>query len=235
MFIQGEFMSLFVIADTHLSFGTNKPMDFFDGWQNYEERLCKNWNKIVNCNDDVVIAGDISWAMNFEQLIPDLKFIESLNGNKIILKGNHDYWWNTVSKMNDFLKKNDLKTIKFLHNNSYLVNNISVCGSRGWMFESDEKHDERVLTREAMRLRRSLESAKSDDKIVFLHYPPVTTNSVCTEIIEVLKEYGIKKCYFGHLHGEGAKYAREGNIEDIDFKLISCDRLNFTPYLINKY
>ncbi len=228
-------MSLFVIADTHLSFGTDKPMDTFEGWLNYTEKLSKNWNKVVDCSDDVVIAGDISWAMNFEQLIPDLKFIENLNGNKIILKGNHDYWWNTLSKMNRMLEENNFKTIKFLHNNSYSVNNISVCGSRGWMFESDEEFDEKVLAREVMRLRRSLETAENDDKITFLHYPPITTNSECTEIIELLKEFGIKKCFFGHLHGEGAKYAREGNIEGIDFKLISCDRLGFTPYLINKY
>lgn len=228
-------MSLFVIADTHLSFGTDKSMDTFEGWQNYTEKLSENWNKVVGCSDDVVIAGDISWAMNFDQLIPDLKFIENLNGNKIILKGNHDYWWNTLSKMNRMLEENNFKTIKFLHNNSYSVNNISVCGSRGWMFESDEAFDEKVLAREVMRLRRSLETAEYDNKITFLHYPPITTNSECTEIIELLKEFGIKKCFFGHLHGEGAKYAREGSIEGIDFKLISCDRLGFTPYLINKY
>lgn len=228
-------MSLFAIADTHLSFGTNKPMDTFEGWKNYTEKLKINWNKVVSEKDDVVIAGDISWAMNFDQLIPDLKFIESLNGNKIILKGNHDYWWNTLSKMNRMLEENDLKTIKFLHNNSYIVNNISVCGSRGWMFENDEVVDEKVLAREVMRVRRSLETADCADKLVFLHYPPVTANSVCEEIMHLLNEFGIKKCFFGHLHGEGAKYVREGNIEGIDFKLISCDRLNFTPYLINKY
>lgn len=228
-------MSLFAIADTHLSFGTNKPMDTFEGWQNYTEKLKKNWNKVVDSDDDVIIAGDISWAMNFEELKPDFDFIENLNGNKIILKGNHDYWWNTLSKMNRFLADNQYKTIKFLHNNSFIAGNISVCGSRGWMFESDDEFDEKVLNREVMRIRRSLESATCNEKFVFLHYPPVTTNSVCKEIIDLLKEFGIKKCYFGHLHGEAAKYVKEGNIEEIDFKLISCDRLNFTPYLINKY
>lgn len=228
-------MSLFAIADTHLSFGTNKPMDTFEGWKNYTEKLRINWNKIIKPNDDVVIAGDISWAMNFKELIPDMEFIDKLNGNKIILKGNHDYWWNTLSKMNHFLEENNFKSIKFIHNNSYSVNNLSVCGSRGWMFESGEELDERVLAREVMRVRRSLEAAENENKIVFLHYPPITSNSVCTEIMDLLKEFGIKKCYFGHLHGEGAKYAHEGNIEGIDFKLISCDRLNFTPYLINKY
>jgi len=228
-------MSLFAIADTHLSFGTDKPMDTFEGWKDYTQKLHKNWNKVVAPNDDVVIAGDISWAMNFKELVPDFKFIESLNGNKIILKGNHDYWWNTLSKMNRFLEENHFKSIKFIHNSSYNTHNLSVCGSRGWMFESDEALDEKVLAREVMRVRRSLESAETETKIVFLHYPPLTSDSVCTEIMDLLKEFGIKKCYFGHLHGEGAKYAPDGNIDGIDFKLISCDRLNFTPYLINKY
>lgn len=228
-------MSLFAIADTHLSFGADKPMDTFSGWQNYTEKLQKNWNKIVTPADDVIIAGDISWSMNFDELIPDLDFIENLNGNKIIIKGNHDYWWNTVSKMNKLIDENHFETIKFLYNNAYNFNGFSVCGSRGWMFESEEELDIKVLNREVMRLRRSLENAESDTKFVFLHYPPITANSECKEIIDLLKEFGIKKCFFGHLHGEGAKYAREGVIDGIDFKLISCDRLNFTPYLINKY
>ncbi len=228
-------MSLFAIADTHLSFGTDKPMDAFDGWQNYTEKLQKNWNKVVSEKDDVVIAGDISWAMNFKELVSDFEFINNLNGNKIIIKGNHDYWWNTLTKMNKLLKENNFSSIKFLYNNSYDFNDFSVCGSRGWLFESDEALDEKVLKREVMRLRRSLESADKEEKIVFLHYPPVTTNSVCEEILDLLNDFGIKKCYFGHLHGEAAKYVKEGNICGIDFKLISCDRLNFTPYLINKY
>ena len=117
--MQGGFMSLFAIADTHLSFGTDKPMDTFSGWQNYTEKLQKNWNKIISPADDIVIAGDISWAMNFSELIPDLDFIENLNGNKIIIKGNHDYWWNTLSKMNKMIDENHFKTIKFLYNNAY--------------------------------------------------------------------------------------------------------------------
>lgn len=228
-------MSLFAIADTHLSFGTDKPMDTFEGWQNYTEKLKKNWNKIVSEKDEVVIAGDISWAMNFEQLTEDFEFIEALNGKKIILKGNHDYWWNTKSKMNKFLEEKGFKTISFLHNNSLTCGNISVCGSRGWLFESEEKNDDKVLNREVMRIRRSLDSAEHETKIVFLHYPPLTTNSICSEIINLLSEYGIKKCYYGHLHGEAAKYASDGQTNGIDFKLISCDKLNFTPYLIYKY
>ena len=165
-------MALFAIADTHLSFGTNKPMDTFEGWNNYTEKLEKNWNKLVSDKDTVVIAGDISWAMNFDELIADFQFIDNLNGNKIIIKGNHDYWWNTMSKMNAFIEENNFNSIKILHNNSVTYNNISICGSRGWLFESEEDHDEKILNREVFRLKASLDSAECEEKIVFLHYPP---------------------------------------------------------------
>lgn len=228
-------MSLFAIADTHLSFGTNKPMDTFSGWQNYTEKLEKNWNSVVSDNDTVVIAGDISWAMNFNELIEDFKFIDKLNGRKIILKGNHDYWWNTMTKMNKFIEENGFNTISILHNNSYVCGEVSVCGSRGWFFDSEQEQDEKVLNREVMRVKASLDSAECMEKIVFLHYPPITTNSECKEILQLLKDYGIKSCYYGHLHGVAAKYSVDGNINEIKFKLISCDKLNFTPYLILKY
>ncbi|MGN0523691.1 MAG: metallophosphoesterase [Eubacterium sp.] len=225
-------MSLFAIADTHLSFGTDKPMDSFIGWNDYVSRLEKNWNSVVSSNDTVVIAGDISWAMNFDELKADFDFINSLNGEKIILKGNHDYWWNTANKMNKFIAENNFDKIKILHNNSYNVDGISVCGSRGWMFESEEAHDEKILNREVNRLKMSLDSAECDEKIVFLHYPPITTDCKCVEILNLLNEYGIKKCFFGHLHGVAAKLAVDDNVNGIDFKLISCDRLGFTPKLV---
>lgn len=228
-------MSLFAIADTHLSFGTNKPMDTFEGWQNYTEKLRKNWNNIVSDDDYVVIAGDISWAINFDELVPDFAFIESLKGKKIILKGNHDYWWNTIKKMNEFLEKNNFTTIQFLYNNSIDFSDFSVCGSRGWMFDTDEEQDEKLLNREVVRLEMSLKSAKCDEKIVFLHYPPVTTTDSCKEIFDLLLKYGIKKCYYGHLHGVAAKYAIDGTVNSIDLKLISADRLQFVPYLIKKF
>lgn len=228
-------MSLFAIADTHLSFGTDKPMDTFEGWNNYTEKLKNNWNKIVNADDYTVIAGDISWAMNFDELYNDFDFLNSLNGQKIILKGNHDYWWNTVTKMNKFVEDNAFNTIKFLYNNSYEFDTFSVCGSRGWFFDSNDEQDEKVLNREVMRLKMSLDSAKCDEKIVFLHYPPVTTNENCTEILNLLTKTGIKKCYYGHLHGAAARFSVDDTVDGIDFKLISADRLNFTPYLVKKF
>lgn len=225
-------MSLFAIADTHLSFGTDKPMDSFPGWNDYVSRLEKNWNSVVTQQDTTVIAGDISWAMNFEELYNDFDFINRLNGEKIILKGNHDYWWNTFSKMNKFIDQNNFHSIKILHNNAYNVGGVSVCGSRGWMFESEEEHDEKVLNREVNRIKMSIEAAESEEKIVFLHYPPLTTNGSCSEILELLKENGIKKCYYGHLHGVAAKIAVDDTIDGIQFKLISCDKLGFLPKLI---
>lgn len=228
-------MSLYAIADTHLSFGTNKPMDSFDGWQDYTSRIEKNWNKLIDGDDYVVIAGDISWAINFDELKPDFQFINNLNGTKIILKGNHDYWWNTVTKLNKFVEENNFNTIKFLHNNSYEFKEFSVCGSRGWLFESNEAQDEKVLNREVIRLKMSLDSTCSSEKLVFLHYPPVTTNDKCEEIFTLLKEYGIKNCYYGHLHSVAAKFAIDDEVEGIKLKCISADRLGFMPYLIKKF
>lgn len=228
-------MSLFAIADTHLSFGTNKPMDTFAGWQDYTTRLEKNWNNLIEKDDYVIIAGDISWAMNFEQLKPDFEFINNLNGYKIISKGNHDYWWNTLTKMNKFLEENDLSTIKFLHNNAIDFDGFSVCGSRGWFFDSTEEEDEKVLNREISRIKMSLDSALNDEKLVFLHYPPITTNDKCEKILELLTQYGIKNCYYGHLHGMAARFSVNDIVDEISFKLISADRLQFTPLLIKKF
>lgn len=228
-------MSLFAIADTHLSFGTDKPMDSFTGWQDYTQRLEKNWNSVVDKNDDVVIAGDISWAMDLAQLKADFSFLENLNGHKIILKGNHDYWWNTVSKMTVFLAENDFKTIDFLYNNSIKCGPVSVCGSRGWVFDSDDEQDVKMLTREVMRIERSLQSAECEERILFLHYPPVSQGGCCREITELIEKYSVKRCFFGHLHGDAARFAFEGRVDGVDYKLISCDRLKFTPYLVLKY
>ena len=227
-------MSLYAIADTHLSFGTDKPMDSFPGWEDYVGRIEKNWNKLITENDTVVIAGDISWAMNFDELYADFKFIDSLNGSKIIIKGNHDYWWNTLSKMNGFIEQNGFDSIKILQNNSFTVDGISVCGSRGWLFDSDEAHDEKVLNREVGRIRRSLDSAECEEKIVFLHYPPITTDHSCEQIMSLLEEYGITKCYYGHLHGAAARLAVDDTVGGCKFELISCDRLHFIPKLIKR-
>ncbi len=228
-------MSLYAIADLHLSLGTDKPMDIFSGWDNYIERLSENWKKLVNDNDTVVIAGDISWAMKLSECTEDFKFINSLPGKKIFLKGNHDYWWETVSKINAFLEENHFDTISILFNNSFEIEDYVICGTRGWGIECEKDEDIKILKRECGRLRLSLEDAKNSNKepIVFLHYPPVFGNNVCSEIIDILKEYNIKKCYYGHIHGSNMiKASLIGEYEGIYFKLISCDAVSFTPVLV---
>ena len=196
-------MSLFAIADTHLSLGADKPMDIFGGWQDYVQRLETNWRKLVTDNDTVVIAGDISWAMKLEDALEDFRFLDSLPGQKLIFKGNHDYWWSTMKKMETWLSDNGLDSIKILHNSSVKVGSYAVCGSRGWFFDAENDPDNKILLREAGRVRRSIESAKETgaEPIVFLHYPPLTTAMVCNEIVDVLREENIKRCYYGHLHG----------------------------------
>ena len=168
-------MSLYAIADLHLSLGTDKPMDIFGGWDNYIERLDKNWRSTVKSEDTVVIAGDISWAMRLEQTFKDFSFIESLPGRKIFLKGNHDYWWTTRKKIEAYLKENNFKSISILFNSAEVVENFAVCGTRGWSYDCSTQEDVKILNREVGRLTMSIEQARKLDRevIVFLHYPPV--------------------------------------------------------------
>lgn len=230
-------MSLFAIADTHLSLGTDKPMDIFKGWSGYVDKLKENWESAVTDSDTVVIAGDISWGMSLEGALEDFRFIDSLPGQKIILKGNHDYWWTTMKKMDTFLSQHDIKTIRFLHNNTLTVGNIAVCGSRGWFFDAEESADNKVLLREAGRLRTSINLAKETglEPVVFLHYPPITQNMVCEEIYNVLLETGIKRCYYGHLHGPSMTRSINSVRDGIEFALISCDFLAFVPKIIENF
>lgn len=227
-------MSLFAIADTHLSLGADKPMDIFGGWQDYVQRLETNWRKLVTDNDTVVIAGDISWAMKLEDALEDFRFLDSLPGQKLIFKGNHDYWWSTMKKMETWLSDNGLDSIKILHNSSVKVGSYAVCGSRGWFFDAENDPDNKILLREAGRVRRSIESAKETgaEPIVFLHYPPLTTAMVCNEIVDVLREENIKRCYYGHLHGGSLRNAFVGERHCIKFDVISADFLKFCPKLI---
>ena len=227
-------MSLFCIADLHLSLGTNKPMDVFEGWGNYTDRILNNWNSIVKPEDTVVVAGDISWAMKMEECFADFDFINNkLNGTKILLKGNHDYWWGTKKKIDKYLEDNNFDKIKILFNNSYKVGEFAVCGTRGWNLEIDSAEDEKILNRELGRLRLSLDSAEDGEKIVFLHYPPIFGTQYCQEILDILKEYNVKKSYYGHLHGQKIiRYSYNGEYEDIKLKLVSADSVAFTPILI---
>jgi len=227
-------MHLFAIADTHLSFGTGKPMDIFPGWSEHIPRLEKNWNAVVSPDDTVVVAGDVSWAMSFEQAIPDFAFLHALNGQKIILKGNHDYWWSTRKKMEEFLSLNGFTSVNILHNNAIETCGVCVCGSRGWFFDAEDEADRKVLLREAGRLDTSISQAEKTglEPVVFLHYPPADMNRVCPEIYGVLTAHKTKRCYYGHMHGRAARGAFNGVRDGVRFTLISADYRDFTPLKI---
>lgn len=224
-------MSLYTISDPHLSFGTEKPMDIFRGWQDYTDRLKDNWSSLISDRDTVVIPGDISWAMRLEDAAADFAFIDSLPGTKLIGKGNHDYWWCTMKKMEEFLNKNEFGTIKFLFNNAYSVDGYAVACTRGWFFDDKTDDVEKVLKREAGRLRTSIEAAlKLEGELrVFLHYPVVYDGKVCPEIFSVLKEYDVKRCYFGHIHGDRSGRYADYEHDGIRFSLVSSDFLSFCP------
>ena len=227
-------MSIYAIADTHLSFAADKPMDKFPGWQDYVLRLKTNWTRLVEPKDTVVIAGDISWGMTMEQALPDLRFLQELPGKKLIFKGNHDYWWNSMKKLETLKAENGLDSISFVHNTAVAAEGIAVCGTRGWMPEAGD--DDKVLRREAGRLRMSLAAAGETglEPVVFLHYPPIYESAVCEEIYSVLLEYGVKRCFFGHLHYERTGRFRRVERDGVVFSLISADFLGFTPLLVEK-
>ncbi len=224
-------MAVFVLGDPHLSFSTEKPMDIFKGWGNHVQRLEEGWRNTVSPQDTVVVAGDISWGISLDEALEDFKFIHKLPGKKIFLKGNHDYWWTTKSKMDKFLQQHDLHSISILSNNAYSADGIVICGTRGWLFEKGEPHDQKIVAREAGRLKMSLQEGEKHDgeRVVFLHYPPVFGDELCPEIIDVIRQAGVKRCYYGHIHSHGCKFAVNGEYMGIDFRLISCDYVNFTP------
>ncbi len=228
-------MSLFAIADLHLSFGTDKPMDVFEGWQNYTERLRKNWTAVVGREDTVVIAGDISWAMKLEDSVQDFRFIHELPGKKLILKGNHDYWWSTKRKIEEFFSANGFEDLGIIHNCAAAVEKRAVCGTRGWLYNAESPQDKKIVNREVGRLNASLADARRQGlpPVVFLHYPPVYAGMECGEILDVLEQNQVKDCYFGHIHGSAAaKRAPIGEYRGIRMHLISCDYLGFTPALV---
>lgn len=224
-------MSVFVISDPHLSLGTSKPMDIFKGWQDYTSRLKSNWEKIVSPGDTVILPGDISWGMTLNEAREDLSFIDCLPGTKIIGKGNHDYWWCTMKKLREFTEENEFSSLNFLFNNAFRAEDFSVCGTRGWFFDDKADNAEKVIAREAGRLKMSIEEALKlgGEPVAFLHYPVVYESGVCEEILCVLKDYGIKRCYFGHIHGEKTGRYANYTYDGITFSLISADFLAFCP------
>lgn len=228
-------MALYGIADLHLSLGADKPMDVFPGWWDYTHRLEENWRALVKPEDTVVIAGDISWAMRLEDTLADFTFIHRLPGEKILLKGNHDYWWSTRKKIDNFLAENGLTSLHMLHNDAYRVGDKALCGTRGWLYNAAGEEDKKIVAREAGRLLASIQAAEKlgGERIAFLHYPPVYDSMECWELLDILLEHGVTACYFGHIHGQYAsRKALTGAWNGIGMRLVSCDFVNFTPVLI---
>lgn len=236
-------MSLYVMSDLHLSNNTDKSMEVFGArWTGYTQKIERNWNAIINDDDTVIIPGDISWASSLEEALPDLLFLEKLPGKKLIGKGNHDFWWSTLTKMNAFFEQNKINSIKFLYNNAYEIEDFIVCGTRGWFYDEKQQTPvnnadyDKIINREVQRLTLSIEQALEIKKncncdkqiLVFLHFPPVWNNFICREIIDTLKKYEIKKCYFGHIHGNYT-VPRLQTFEGIDFVMTAADFLQFSP------
>ena len=227
-------MALYAMGDLHLCLGAPKPMDVFGGaWVGYLEKLKEGFS-VVTPEDTTVLLGDLSWALDLSSAREDFAWIDQIPGRKIILKGNHDYWWSTASKFYQFCKTNDFSNQWILNNNHYEYDGFAICGTRGWFFEESRsgEHDEKVFKRELMRLEASLKSAGDLPKMVFLHYPPLYKGYECPEILELLKQYDVRQCFYGHLHGASHGLAMEGQHYGIQFHLLSADRLNFSPYRI---
>lgn len=230
-------MSVFVIGDLHLSLGTDKPMDVFRGWENYVDRLTENWNRVVSNDDTVIVPGDISWAMKLENTETDMRYInDTLHGKKILLKGNHDYWWATLGKMNRFLDEKGFDRIRILFNNAFLEEGICVVGTRGWINDGTDPFDAKVLAREEGRLRMSCEAGKKlgGEMVAFIHYPPLYNGEKNESILGIIREYGIKRCYYGHIHGRSSHAkAFIGEYEGTQYRMVSADYIGFMPEKIS--
>lgn len=227
-------MALYAIGDLHLCLGAPKPMDIFGGaWVGYMDKL-KAGMSVIRPEDTTVLLGDLSWALDLSSAQKDFAWINEIPGRKILLKGNHDYWWSTATKFHKFCQENGFEDLNLLNNNCYEYENWAICGTRGWFFEEERsgQHDEKVFKRELIRLEASLQAAKGRDKMVFLHYPPRYRGYVCREILDLLERYQVRRCFYGHLHGGSHKLAMEGTWDGVDFKLVAADYLDFKPYTV---
>ena len=227
-------MALYAIGDLHLCLGAPKPMDIFGGaWSGYMEKL-KSGVSHIQPEDTTVLMGDLSWALGLEEAKADFAWINDIPGRKIILKGNHDYWWSTAAKFYKFCGDNGFENQFILNNNHYEYEGWAICGTRGWFFEEERSsgQDEKVFKRELLRLETSLKSAGELPKMVFLHYPPRYKGYTCEPILELLAKYDVRKCFYGHLHGASHGLAMEGLWDGVEYKLLAADRINFQPMKI---
>lgn len=227
-------MALYAIGDLHLCLGAPKPMDIFGGaWVGYLEKLERGIQKITD-QDTTVLLGDLSWALDLNEAKADFGWIDRIPGRKIILKGNHDYWWSTAAKFYKFCNEQGFSDQWILNNNHYEYENWAICGTRGWFYEEERSsdHDGKVFRRELLRLEASLKSAGDKPKLVFLHYPPKYKGYECTEILELFEKYEVRQCYYGHLHGASHNLALEGMWNGVEYHLVAADRINFTPFTV---
>lgn len=227
-------MALYAIGDLHLCLGAPKPMDVFGGaWVGYMDKL-KEGLSILGPEDSTVLLGDLSWALDLPSSAADFAWINDIPGRKIILKGNHDYWWSTAAKFRKFCDEHGFRDMELLNNNFFEYEGIAVCGTRGWFFEEERsgQHDEKVFKRELIRLEASLKAAGERQKLAFLHYPPRYKGYECPEILELLEKYEVRRCFYGHLHGGSHKLAMEGLWDGVEFRLVAADYLDFKPYKV---
>ena len=228
-------MALYAIGDLHLCLGAPKPMDIFGGaWLGYMDKLKEGFSGITS-EDTTVLLGDLSWALDLNESRPDFAWINQIPGRKILLKGNHDYWWSTVTKFDKFCAENGFDNLNILNNNCYEYDGWAICGTRGWFFEEDRggEHDEKIFRRELIRLETSLKAAGEKSKLVFLHYPPRYKGYECKEILDLLARYEVRRCFYGHLHGASHKLAMEGLWDNVEYRLVSSDYLGFKPFKVN--
>ena len=227
-------MALYAIGDLHLCLGAPKPMDIFGGaWVGYMDKL-KEGMSVITEDDTTVLLGDLSWSLDLQNAAQDFAWINEIPGRKIILKGNHDYWWSTVAKFNKFCEANGFHDMHLLNNNHFDYGDWAICGTRGWFFEEDRHgaHDEKVFKRELCRLEASLKSAGEKPKMVFLHYQPRYKGYECREILDLLEKYGVRRCYYGHLHGGSHRLAMEGMWDGVEFRLVAADYIDFKPQTV---
>ncbi len=227
-------MALYAIGDLHLCLGAPKPMDIFGGaWVGYMDKLKEGMSHITE-EDTTVLLGDLSWALDMASAEADFAWINQIPGRKIILKGNHDYWWSTAAKFQKFCGEKGFENMHLLNNNFYEYEDWAICGTRGWFFEEERsgQHDEKVFKRELMRLEASLRAAGERNKLVFLHYPPRYKGYECREILELLAQYEVRRCFYGHLHGGSHKLAMEGLWDGVEFRLVAADYIGFKPVTV---
>lgn len=224
---------IYALADLHLDYTEEKSMEVFgDAWENYQDKIFENWKEKIKDEDTVLIPGDISWAMDMKDAKVDLMKIDKLPGNKIMMKGNHDYWWSSLNKLNRL----GFESIEFLQNNAFEVEDYMVCGTRGWISRDSRDftdHDEKIFKRELLRLENSITSLKSEKPIILnLHYPPLNTDGSLNEFFYLAKKYKVQTIVYGHLHGDGHRLIKEGIYEGVRLICASGDYIGFDPVRI---